>query len=233
VSAWLGEVNLVLAVFNMLPALPLDGGRVLRALLWARRGDFAAATRRAGTIAEAIGQMLVAVGVALFVAFGAVGGPWLALIGWFVLAAARSETAYGTMREALTGLRVADAMITEPATVAADATLLDFLEGTFARAQYAAYPVTHGGNVVGILAVGDVEAVPPSLLGRTLVRDRMLALGDALRLDSTRDLADAVTDLLQTPLRRALVTHGGRVVGLLSLTDAEQLIERHSQRPAG
>ena len=232
VAAWLGEINLVLVVFNLLPALPLDGGRVLRAALWARSGDFARATRRAGAVAEAMGRFMIALGIAVFLVFGALAGPWLALIGWFVLAAARAETAYGAMTEALGGLRVADAMVADPVTVPAESSLLDFLEGVFARTQYAAYPVTSGGRVIGILAVGDVELVSPSALGTTTVSDRMLPLARALVLDEDRDLTEAVAQLLETTLGRALVTRDGRVAGLLSLTDARRLVEEHEKAAA-
>jgi Zn-dependent protease len=227
VVSWLGEINLVLVLFNMLPALPLDGGRVLRAALWARSGDFSRATRKAGALAQTIGQMMIGLGVAMFLVLGALGGPWLALIGWFVLAAARAETAYGTMREALAGLRVADAMIADPVSVPAEATLLDFLEGPFANTHYATYPVKSGDRVIGILAVGDVELVPPSALERTTVRDRMLPLDRTPMLDADRDLTDAITELLQTSLGRALVKRDDRIVGLLSLSDAQELVKRH------
>lgn len=227
VATWLGEINLVLVLFNMLPALPLDGGRVLRAALWARSGDFSRATRRAGAIAQAIGQMMIGFGIAMFLVLGALGGLWLALIGWFVLAAARAETAYGAMRGALAGLRVADAMVADPVTVSAESSLLDFLEGVFARTHYAAYPVKSGDRVIGIVAVGDVELVPPSALERTTVRDRMLPLDRTLMIDADRDLTEAVSELLQTSLGRALVTRGDGIVGLVSVSDAQGIVERH------
>jgi Zn-dependent protease len=233
VATWLGEINLVLLLFNMLPALPLDGGRVLRAALWARSRDLSRATRTAGSIAETIGQIMIALGIATFIVYGALGGPWLALIGWFVLAAARAETMYGTMREALAGLRVGDAMIADPVTVPAERSLLDFLEDPFARTHYAAYPVTSDDRVIGLLAVGDVELIPSSALGETSVRDRMLPLDQALVIDAYRDLSEAAGELLQTTLRRALVTRDGQIVGLLSLSDAQELVKRHeSAAPA-
>ena len=232
VATWLGEINLILVAFNMLPALPLDGGRVLRASLWARGGDFSRATRRAGTIAQGIGRAMIALGIGVFLVYGAVGGPWLALIGWFVLVAARAETAYGEMREALSGLRVANAMIRNPVTVPADATLLDFMQGVFAATHYSAYPVTSGGEIVGILAVGDVEVLPPSALERVTAHERMLPVERTLVLDRERDLTEAVTELMVTSLGRALVKEDGRITGLLSLTDAQTLVDRYAALPA-
>jgi Zn-dependent protease len=101
---WLGQMNLSLLVFNLLPALPLDGGRILRALLWARRGDFASATRTAATLGRGIGQLMIAGGLLLVMFVGDYGGLWLAFIGWFVLAAAEAELQAAVAREALAGL---------------------------------------------------------------------------------------------------------------------------------
>ena len=90
--AWsLGAINLVLLAFNMLPALPLDGGRVLRALVWRSTGDFTRATRTAGGIGQAFGQALIFGGILLLFLTGAFGGLWFALIGWFLFAAAGAE----------------------------------------------------------------------------------------------------------------------------------------------
>jgi Zn-dependent protease len=98
---WLGQMNLSLLVFNLIPALPLDGGRILRALLWARRRDFASATRTAATLGRSIGQLMIAGGLLLVMFVGDYGGLWLAFIGWFVLAAAESELQTAAAPEAL------------------------------------------------------------------------------------------------------------------------------------
>jgi Zn-dependent protease len=91
VTFWLGQINLTLLVFNLLPALPLDGGRVLRAVLWMRRRDYLSATRTAALFGRGIGQILIAGGVALAILVGDHGGLWLAFIGWFVVGAAEAE----------------------------------------------------------------------------------------------------------------------------------------------
>ena len=117
--SWLGYVNIFLLVFNMLPALPLDGGRVLRATVWYLRGDFAQATRFAGTLGQTFGQAMIVLGVIGALVYGAPGGLWLALIGWFLTVAASSEARLVAARQALAGLRVADAMTAEPVVAAA------------------------------------------------------------------------------------------------------------------
>ena len=226
VATWLGAINLVLVGFNLLPALPLDGGRVLRAALWLRSGDFTEATRKAGGIGQAMGRAMIAIGLAVFLVFGILGGLWLVLIGWFVLVAARAESGYGLMREALAGLYVEDAMVEHPVTVAAQATVPEFLEETFARTRFASYPVMRGQDVVGVVAVGDVKAMKADQLARADVADAMLPISAALVFEPGTDLADAATELIQTSLGRGLVMQDARLVGLLSLTDVQRRVER-------
>jgi Zn-dependent protease len=100
---WLGQMNLYLAVFNLIPALPLDGGRVLRSILWAKRRDFAAATRTAGAVSRGVAQLMIVGGVALAIIVGDFGGLWLAFLGWFVLAAAEAEVEWAEARSAASG----------------------------------------------------------------------------------------------------------------------------------
>ena len=117
VASWLGFINLFLLVFNLMPALPLDGGRVLRSTLWARSGDLAAATRTAGGVARSFAYLLIGGGLAELVVLGSVGGVWLAFLGWFLLQAAAGEARALVARQALGGLRVGDLMSRDPATV--------------------------------------------------------------------------------------------------------------------
>src|SRR6266511_5945509 len=123
VATWLGYINLILAVFNLLPASPLDGGRVLHAALWRAKGDFAWATRVASEIGQGFGYLFIALGLAMFIFQGSFSGAWLAFIGWFLFQAARSEARYVATEQALGGLRVRDLMVRDPVTVNADATI--------------------------------------------------------------------------------------------------------------
>jgi Zn-dependent protease len=230
VVAWLGRINLTLLAFNMLPALPLDGGRVLRSLIWQSTGDFTRATRIAGALGKGFGQALIWGGIALALLAGAPGGLWLALIGWFVNAAAGAETSLATMRQLLAGLRVADAMASEPVEVAAEASLQDFVERVFPGTRHAAYPVTSGGRAVGMLPFRSVAAVPPSAWRSTTVHESMLPLEQTLVLSPEAELGPAAMELVQNDLGRALVLDGARLAGLLSVTDVSRLLELHRLR---
>jgi Zn-dependent protease len=223
VVAWLGRINLILLAFNMLPALPLDGGRVLRALLWIRSDDFMRATRTAGALGRAFGTLLMVLGVFGIFA-GAFAGLWFIAIGFFLSAAAQAEVSFATTRTALSGLRVRDAMVTEPESLTADSTLAAFVSGPFARSRHAAYPVMRNGQPVGLLYYRDLATVPAGRWDRTRVEDIALPVGEAPALAPDDDLADAVMELAETKFQRALVLDGARLVGLLSVTDVSRLL---------
>jgi Zn-dependent protease len=234
VVAWLGNINFFLLAFNMLPAFPLDGGRVLRSALWRFRGDFASATHTAGRIGRAFGQLMIGAGIAFVVLLGAPGGIWLALIGWFLITAAYAETQMVALREAFEGLRVADIMVREPVTVPDDARLRDVADQTFPPHRYIAYPVVDTtGNASGLLPFRNATAVAQKRWDEVRVRDVMLPLEKALVFDPDKELGDAVAELVQTHPGRALVVRDGRLQGLLSITDAERLVEAKVPRRSG
>jgi Zn-dependent protease/CBS domain-containing protein len=231
VVAWLGNINFFLLAFNMLPAFPLDGGRVLRSVLWKLRGDFASATHTAGRIGRAFGQLMIGAGVASVVLLGAPGGLWLALIGWFLVTAAYAETQMVALREAFEGLRVADIMVREPVAVSDEARLRDVADQTFPPHRYIAYPVLDTmGSPAGLLPFRNATAVPQKRWDEVRVRDVMLPLDKALLFDPDKQLGDAVAELVQTDPGRALVVRDGRLLGLLSITDAERLVEARVPR---
>lgn len=230
VVTWLGRINLILLGFNMLPALPLDGGRVLRAVLWQFTGDFTRATRTAGALGRVFGNVLVALGVFLLLFAASAGGLWLVVMGLFLGAAAQAEASLATTRAALSGLRVRDAMVQEPETVAGDLTLAEFLDGPFARSRHAAYPVVTNGTV-GLLSYRDVALVRPDQREQTRVGELAVPAADGLVLSPDEELGDAAVELAQTKLGRALVFEEARLAGLLSMTDVSRLLEvRHPPR---
>lgn len=226
VLTWLGRINLILLAFNMLPALPLDGGRVLRALTWRSTGDFLKATRIAGGLGRGFGQAMIGGGVALALLAGAPGGLWLALIGWFLISAARAETSFATTRDLLQGWHVGDAMARDPVVAPADATLREFVDETFAFSRHAAYPVTLGSEPVGIIGLRHVGEAPEADWEGATVADYATPLSDTVVLAPDDELGDAAMHLTQAPLGRALVIdEQGELVGLLSITDVARLLE--------
>jgi len=225
---WLGQINLYLLVFNLIPALPLDGGRVLRAILWARRRDYGLATRTAGRLGRSFGQGMIAAGLLLVIFVGAFSGLWLAFLGWFVLAAAEAEMETAEARVALGGLTAADPMVRDPVTVDADSTVQEFMDEVFLPTRHTAFPVLDDGRVAGIVSFRQALALPRSDWSAIPVREIMLPADEAC-IDADTPLADALARLTTAPLQRLLVCRHGRLAGLLSLTDVARLIEARTR----
>ena len=222
---WLGSINIALLVFNLLPALPLDGGRVLRSILWYARGEFVSATRLAAGIGRGFGYLFVAAGVALIVVASPVTGIWLAFIGWFLLQAAGAEDRYVAAREALGGLRVRDVMARDPVTAPAGITLGQFMDDVAWSRPYTTYPVTENGEVVGLLQFRRVAEVPRAEWDRRTVRDCMIPRDDVPVVEQDDELVLAAGEVTEHEVNRALVLDAGRLVGLLSVTDVARALQ--------
>jgi Zn-dependent protease len=224
VVVWLGSVNLALLGFNLLPALPLDGGRVFHGLLWLRTGNLARSTRIAAGLGRAFGYLLIAAGFALVVTVGDWSGAWFALVGWFLLQAATSEARYALLREALNGWRVRDLMVRTPVVVVADATLEEVVEATTPGRRYTTYPVVDDGQALGLLPFRRVVDTPRNEWSSRHVRDGMLSLEQTPVVSEDELLTDALVQLGQDGVGRALVLDDGRLSGLLSVSDIERVL---------
>jgi Zn-dependent protease len=232
VVTWLGRINLILLVFNMLPALPLDGGRVFRALAWQVTGDFAKATRTAGGVGRAIGNAMVVGGILLAFLYGAPGGVWLALIGWFLSAAATAESRYAEISSLLGDLTVRDAMVREPVTAPAGMTIDRFIDDVHAPHRYASYPVVAAdGSLAGLVTFTAAAAIPAARRPQVTVADVALSSLAAATVDADSPLGEATFTLTSAPAGRALVTtEDGRLAGLLSVTDVSRLLQLRQSR---
>jgi Zn-dependent protease/CBS domain-containing protein len=225
VAFWLGYINLSLLVFNLLPALPLDGGRILRAVLWRIRRDFAWATRIAAEAGRATGLLLVAAGVVLFLLGGMLGGAWLAFIGWFVLSAAGSEARYAEARQAISGLRVRDLMAPEPVSARRDSTLGEFMDSIGPETRSTSYPVLDDGRVVGLLPIWTVAELPRAEWAKRSVGETMVGLEGAPVLTPDDDLYEALSRLAEAGVGRGLVLEGDRLAGSLAVADVGRVLE--------
>jgi Zn-dependent protease/CBS domain-containing protein len=231
VAAWLGYINLILAVFNLLPASPLDGGRVLHAALWRARRDFAWATRVASEIGQGFGYLFIALGLAMFVFQGSFSGAWLAFVGWFLLQGAKSEARYVATEQALGDSRVRDLMVRDPVTVDAESTISRFMDEVALAHRFTTYPVLEEGRPVGLLAFASVAAVPRSEWDARRVRDAMIPLDQVPLLTEDERAVDALAELSTPRANRGLVVDDGHLAGLLSITDLARALEV-GRRPA-
>ena len=221
---WLGWINGLLAVFNLLPAFPLDGGRVLRALLWRHYRDKARATSAAAAVGRVFGFGFIAVGVFGFVAtslgFSAL---WLGLIGWFLVAASRREAQASALGTELAGLTVRDAMTPAPLTVPAWVTL-DRLwdQGVMVR-RVSSFPVVDlSEDFAGIVTVARMRRVPTDRWPVTTVGAIAGPPAHCVVARPNDDLTAVAHGLAHSPDRRAVVVVDGRVVGILTQGDVDR-----------
>jgi len=233
VAAWLGYINLALLVFNLIPALPLDGGRVLRAALWKSKGDLGWATRVGTDIGRVFAYLFIGLGIAMFIFQGSFSGAWLAFIGWFLLQAATAEARYIATEAALDGLRVRDLMTRDPVTVDGNLTVGQFMDEVARSRRFTTYPVVDGNRPIGLLPFGSVAALPRSEWDSRRVRDAMLPLERVPQLTEDETAIEALTALSSPTSNRGLVVENEHLAGLLSITDLTRALElRRSLRPS-
>lgn len=189
VAWWLATVNLLLGLFNLLPGAPLDGGRLVRAYLWRRHGDSVRAGIGAARAGRVVALVLIALGLAEFVAGGLVGGVWLAFIGWFIFAAAREEETRISTQQLFAGVRVADAMTAQPHTAPGWINVEDFIQRYVLGERHSAYPVAdRDGSITGLVALRQLRDVAPSrrTRSRALVTEGSAVVGIVTPSDVAR-----------------------------------------------
>lgn len=225
VVSWLGYINLALLVFNLLPALPLDGGRLLRSALWHFRRNFASSTRIAAGIGRLFGYGFVIGGVALAIFEGTFQGIWLAVIGWFLLSASGAEAQYAKNTRSLDGLTFRDLMTPAPTTVDSHMTLGHFMKTVASTKQHETYPVLDGTTPLGLLVFRAIAEVPQALWDTKTVVECMVPLARVPVFEADAPATDALAGLARNSVRRGLVVDRGRVVGLVSVSDLVRALD--------
>jgi PDZ domain-containing secreted protein/Zn-dependent protease/CBS domain-containing protein len=227
VSDYLGRINLILAAFNLVPALPLDGGRVLRSWLWQRQGSFEAATVTAARAGRLFGWLLIVIALLGLLSGAGIGGLWFAILGWFLLQASQAEATQGVLQSVIRGRRVEDLMTPDPETVGPDldlGRLADLASGPGGRSVY---PVVDGDRLVGLVSLRAVAAAGAGPAAR--VRDVMIPASELRTVQRTDSLSDGI-EALQAGGGRVLVVDGDRVRGMLSAADVARAMEARRLR---
>lgn len=223
--AWLGGINIALAVFNAIPAAPLDDGRLLRSIIWWRTGDRLKATRWASGAGQVFGWVLVALGLVTFFTRGAFGGLWLALIGWFLVGAATAESQQATVREQLGGLAIRDVMTPKPVTAPASMTVQDLLHSDLIRHRYSSFPLSEDGAApIGLVTFTQIRRVPPHARATTQLREIACPLAQVAQARPEDPAADLLPRLSECAEGRALVLSDGKLVGIISPSDISRVL---------
>ncbi|MGD2133296.1 MAG: site-2 protease family protein [Maricaulaceae bacterium] len=216
---YLSMLNMVLAVFNLIPAFPMDGGRALRAALWALRGDVRWATRIAARAGEVFGVLLMTAGL-FFALMGAfVGGLWWILIGIFIRSAARGSVVQAASERAFAGQPVRRFMTTQLDTAPPDISLRAFVDEFLYRHHHDLFPVIEHGEAIGVIGRNEIKTVPPERWNETTVRQAMREISQAETVEAGSDAAEALARMQENGIGRMLVLERGRLAGVIALKD--------------
>ncbi len=219
VMAYLGLINLYLALFNLVPAFPLDGGRVLRAGLWAWKGNIRWATRIATTVGEGFGLLLIALGFLRVLSGFFIGGMWFFLIGLFIRSAARSSYQQLLMRRALEGESLQRFMNREPVTVSPATTVDRLVEEYIYRYHHKLFPVVDGERLIGCITTRQVQNVPRERWNTTTAGELAKGCNAENTIDPDTDAVKALSGMYRTGAGRLMVVKGDRLLGIIALKD--------------
>ncbi|GEC05368.1 putative zinc metalloprotease Rip3 [Streptomyces spinoverrucosus] len=233
VLVWLGWANLLLAVFNLLPAAPLDGGRVVQAVMWWRTGDRERAERTAGRSGQILGILLIVLGWLLFLR-GAWSGLWLALIGFFVVIAAKAELQQASLTSALKGLRATDAMSSPVETAHDWMTVQRFIDGPAIEARHSALPLLDfDGSPSGLLRLPQLTRVPAPERETLRLRDVATPLSQCTTCAPDDLLEETLKQLRPAGGLPILVLDGRHLTGIITAHDIIRLTQRLRLRRNG
>lgn len=217
---WVGPINVGLALFNLVPGFPLDGGRVLRAVLWRWTGSPTQATHLAAAVGRAFAGALMGVGVLLALAGGIGEGLWFLLIGWFLHAGARAAVGETRLREALAGVRVGDVMRTRLDRLAPGTSCAEFAAKHLCAGDQRVFPVLADGRLEGLVGLAQLERVPWATWPAVVIADVMVPADEA---GAVRPSAPAISVLQRLPnlalAELPVLDEGGRFVGLVAARD--------------
>jgi Zn-dependent protease/CBS domain-containing protein len=227
VAEYLGFLNLVLAIFNLFPGFPLDGGRLLRATLWRATGSLRRATEIAAGAGRALGWGIIALGIyTLLVGGPLIGGLWFIFIGWFLSHAARASYQQVLLQEMFAPLTARQAMTPDPETVPPDIPLEALVNEYFLQRPYNSFPVTEDGVPVGLVTLAQVKALPRHAWPGKVVADLMTPLKDTMVVTPETSMMEVLEGMRRTEARRVLVAREWQLVGIISATDLTRWLDR-------
>ena len=232
VLGWLGSINVLLAAFNLIPGYPLDGGRVLRALLWAVYKDVDLATRNAARVGQVVAGILIAWGLFQFFAGAGIGGLWLTFIGWFLMMAAQASYAQVAMTQALRDIRVADVMANDCTKVDATTTVRALVEDVLLRSGRRCVIVQQGDRIVGIVTPKDVRTIDRTRWDDTTVFQVMRPLARIRAVEPATPVSAALSIMSSEDVEQVAVVEDGRLEGMLTRAQIVQLLQSRAELKA-
>lgn len=232
---WLGQINILLGLFNLIPGFPLDGGRVLRSILWGTTGDFLKGTRWAAIVGQAFAWLLILTGIAMafgiqvpLLGSGVVGGIWLAFVGWFLSNAATRSLQQVQVEDILDGVTAERLMRADVPTVAPDTTVSDLVQNYIMATDERAFPVMENDRMVGLVTMEDVREIESNDRDSFTVGEIMTPAEELVTVASQEEAADALRKLIQRDVRQVPVLRNGVFVGMVRRRDIIHWLQLHS-----
>ncbi|MCL4562555.1 MAG: site-2 protease family protein [Chloroflexi bacterium] len=236
---WLGPINIILGVFNMVPGFPLDGGRVLRSLLWGATGNLRLATRWATRVGQLIAWVFIILGISMvfglqipILGTGLISGVWLAIIGWFLMNAATQSYERVVIQNLLEGIPVSRLMRTNVRTVPPDLYIQDLVDHYIMATDERSFPVISENDLVGLVSLEDVRKVPREQWDRTRVESVMTPRDKLSVTSPIEDLSVVMERLSEKDVRQMPVIQDGLYVGIIRRQDIMRWLQLQSNTPS-
>ncbi len=233
---WLGPINILIGLFNMVPGFPLDGGRILRSILWGIANNFLRATQWATLIGQGVGWLMILTGVAMvfgvtipFLGTGLINGLWFAVIGWFLINAANQSFQRVLIEDMLEGVSIQRLMREPPPSVAPDLPISTLVYDRVMREDERAYPVMQNGDLLGMVYVEQIRDIERTEWDSTTVQQVMVPEAELVMANPRDDAMEAFQKLAREEVNQVPVMQNGTLVGILRQKDFMRWFRLHSE----
>jgi Zn-dependent protease/CBS domain-containing protein len=212
---YLAQINLILGIFNLIPGFPMDGGRVLRSMIWKKTKDYFYATKMASGIGQKISLFFIFFGL-FSILTGFAGGIWLMLVGWFLYSAAQASRQQASLQEALSGVKVKDVMAKNIVMLNSSITLDEAVNGYFLKYGYGGFPVFEDDRFLGIITLKEVRDVPREDWVKVKVLDVLIPRNREWEVSPEGDALRALELMIMKDKGRLAVTDNDKIIGLIT-----------------
>ena len=229
VSNYVYSINLILALFNLVPAFPMDGGRILRALIWRHTGKLHSATKVASSLGEKFGYFLILLGIILILSGNYINGIWLGFIGWFIHQASKSSYKTTVLSDIFNKIPIREFMTENVIAVENNISVRDLVDKYFYKYKFLSFPVKMNEEIMGIVTTESIKKIPVESWDQITVASIITPLAADLIVSPDDIVSDVMAKLFTNTIGRVLVMDEGRLTGIVSRTDILNYINIHSQ----
>jgi Zn-dependent protease/predicted transcriptional regulator len=226
---WLGYINLSLAAFNMIPGYPLDGGRILRSILWMFSHDVVRATKMASNVGKVIALLFIALGIFRFFGGAGFGGLWIAFIGWFLLQAATASATSVTLTADLKGVRVSDVMTSDCVTLDGNMNVAQFVEDYLLRSGKRCFVVQQNGEMAGLVTAHEIKELDRARWPYTTLSDIMRPLDELHTVGPSTPVMEALETMGRDDVNQLPVVSGSHLDGIITRANVVQFLHTRAE----